>query len=91
MNKPWQSSALGSGLFVLAALLLPQMSPVGSSGFEDRPQSAVMADPTQPRPRVLVKTDMPVITPERVEPLLEDQWPGEQPWHTVPRRTSWVF
>lgn len=88
MNKPWQSSLLGSGLFVLAALLV---SPVDSPSFVDRPKNAVVADPTQPRPHALVKTDMPVITPQRAEPFLDDQQPGEQPWHTVPRRTSWVF
>jgi hypothetical protein len=88
MNKPWQSSLLGSGLFVLAALLV---SPVDSPRFVDRPQTVVMTDSTQPPPQTLVKTDMPVITPQRAEPLLDDQQPGEQPWHTVPKRTSWVF
>src|SRR5690606_14900648 len=88
MNKPWQSSLLGSGLFVLAALLV---SPVNSPSFVERPQSAVKTEPTQPRLQTLVKTDMPVITPQRVEPLLDDQQPGEQPWHNLPRRASWVF
>ena len=88
MNKPWQSSLLGGGVLVLAALLV---SPVGSPGLVDAAPNGVIAEPTQPRTPELVKTDMPVLTPPREELLLEDQRPGEQPWHSVPRRTSWVF